>query len=69
MSAKIFIIAGLLLLIIGGVLLVAPGIFRWFGALPGDLSIKGENYSVFIPITSMLLISVILSLILNFLRR
>lgn len=40
-----------------------------FGKLPGDIHIKKENSQVFIPITSSIIISLILSLIFYFFRR
>ncbi len=58
---------GVVLVVIG--LLVASGAFSWFGRLPGDLRIKGENTRVYVPITSMLLVSVALTVVLNLLRR
>ena len=45
------------------------GVFGWFGSLPGDLKFEGEHFVFFAPITSMLLISVVLSLILWLLQR
>ncbi|WP_294956310.1 DUF2905 domain-containing protein [Sulfurovum sp.] len=39
------------------------GLLGWFGHLPGDINYKGENSFVFIPITSMLLVSVFLSVV------
>lgn len=50
-------------------LLVAAGAFSWFGRLPGDLRFGGERTRVFIPITSMLLVSVVASLLLALFRR
>ena len=65
---------GPLLIAVGaGVLLVGIGVwagaFNWFGRLPGDLRIEGERSRVFIPITSMLLVSVVLTLVLNLILR
>lgn len=64
------------LLIIGtGAALVAVGLivyfggFSWFGRLPGDIRYQGENTRVLFPITSMLLASVVLTLLVNLLRR
>lgn len=42
---------------------------QWFGKLPGDIRIEGEDFPAYIPITSMLLISVGLSLLLNLISR
>ncbi len=37
--------------------------YSWFGHLPGDIQIRGENSRIFAPISSMLVVSVVLSLI------
>lgn len=65
---------GLLIVVIGvGVALL--GIFvwlgglSWFGKLPGDVRIEGASGQVFIPITSMIVISVVLSVGINLLAR
>lgn len=49
--------------------LVWLGAFRWFGHLPGDLRLERESMRVYLPITSMLAVSVVLSLLLHLLRR
>ncbi len=67
---KVLIIAGLVLLVAGLLLQFAPGLFSWFGHLPGDIRKEGEHGTVFIPITSMIVVSIILSIIINlFFRR
>jgi hypothetical protein len=58
---------GVLLVVVG--LLVAGGGLSWFGRLPGDLRVEGERTRVFVPITSMLLLSVVLSVLLWVVRR
>jgi len=45
------------------------GLLNWFGNLPGDIRYKGEHTFVFIPLTSMLLLSVVFSLILWFFNK
>jgi hypothetical protein len=64
-----FIAAGLILLIIGGVLHFAPWLLSWFGKLPGDIRIETGRTKVFIPITSMILLSLLLTLIINIFKR
>jgi len=60
-SVGIFlVVAGLALAGIG--VLVWLGAFRWFGRLPGDLRIERPGVTVFLPLGSMLVVSVILSL-------
>ena len=67
---RVFIIVGILLVIIGLGLSYAPWLFSWFGKLPGDIRIQREHGVFYFPITSMLIISVILSVILSlFLRK
>lgn len=65
---------GLLLVAVGlGVallgLLVWSGAFSWFGRLPGDIRIERDNLRVYAPITSMILISLVLTLLVNLVRR
>jgi hypothetical protein len=66
---------GLLIVGLGAVaivvgLLVAAGAFDWFGRLPGDLRFEGRRARVYVPIVSMLILSVVLTVLLNlFLRR
>jgi hypothetical protein len=61
------VIAGLAIIVIG--LLVWWGGFGWFGRLPGDIRIERETVRIYIPLVSMLVISVALSLLFNLLRR
>ena len=67
--AKWFIILGAILLLIGVALQFAPWLLSWFGRLPGDIRIRTDSTSVFIPITSMILVSLVLTLLLNLLNR
>lgn len=68
--AKVLILTGSILLLAGLILNYAPGLLAWFGKLPGDFHIRNENSQIFIPTTSMLVISVVFTIIFNlFLRR
>jgi hypothetical protein len=58
---------GLVLALVG--LLVWSGALAWFGRLPGDIRIERESARVYIPIMSMLIVSVVLSLVLYIVRR
>jgi hypothetical protein len=70
MTAKLLIGVGLGLVAIGLTLRYAPWALSWFGNLPGDIDIRRENSRVFIPITSMIVISVVVSVVINvFFRR
>ncbi|MGD2042646.1 MAG: DUF2905 domain-containing protein [Acidimicrobiia bacterium] len=62
---NVLMLIGAGILVIGALVRFAPGLFGWFGNLPGDINIEGENSRVFIPITSMIVVSVVLTLIVN----
>lgn len=59
--------AGIALVAIG--LLVRLGLFSWFGRLPGDIRVEGDRGSLFAPITSMIVVSVVGSVLLNLVLR
>jgi hypothetical protein len=63
----LLVAAGVVLILIG--LLVWSGSFSWFGRLPGDIRIERESVRVYVPLVSMLLVSVVLSLVLYVVRR
>ena len=58
---------GLTLVVVG--LVVHFGGLSWFGRLPGDIRYEGERTRVIVPLTSMILLSVFLTLLVNLLRR
>lgn len=65
---KALITFGLILVAVGLVIHFAPGLLKWFGHLPGDIRIEGENSRIYIPITSMILVSLALTIIMNLWR-
>jgi NAD/NADP transhydrogenase beta subunit len=68
MSPGLMLIAlGVGLILIG--LLVWSGSMAWFGRLPGDIRIERETVRIYVPIVSMLLVSVVISLVLYLTRR
>lgn len=67
--ARGLMILGAALLLLGLALHHAPWLFGWFGRLPGDLHIETARGRLFVPITSMLLVSLVASLLLNLFRR
>lgn len=58
-------VIGAAVLVVGALVRFAPGLFSWFGNLPGDIRFEGESSRVFIPITSMIVVSIALTLIVN----
>lgn len=61
------ILLGVFIVLVG--LLILSGALSWFGRLPGDIRYGSERVQVYIPITSMLLVSLVLSLLMYVLRR
>jgi len=67
--AKLLIVGGLLLMLAGLILYFGGNRLGWFGKLPGDIHVKRENFSFYFPITTSILISILLSLLLWFWKK
>lgn len=65
---KLLILLGLGLVLLGVIVMLLSR-FTSLGHLPGDIFIKGENGSFYFPIVSCILVSLILSLVLNLFNR
>ena len=65
---RLLMVAGAGMFLIG-LLIMVGGRFAWFGNLPGDIVIKRDNLTVFAPIGTMILLSVLLTVILNVVSR
>jgi hypothetical protein len=66
-TGLVIIGVGIFILVVG--LLVYTGALSWFGRLPGDIRIESEHTQVYIPITSMLLVSLVLTVISSLVHR
>ncbi|MDX8130286.1 DUF2905 domain-containing protein [Methylomonas sp. OY6] len=66
---KALITIGSAILVLGLVLNYAPWLVNWFGKLPGDIRIQNKNSFVFIPITSMIVVSLLITLLANLFFR
>jgi Protein of unknown function (DUF2905) len=65
---RTLLVVGLVLAAAGGVLLLA-GQVPWLGRLPGDISFERGNFRFYAPIATMLLLSLVLTIVLNLLAR
>lgn len=65
---KLLIIAGIVLALIGGLIMLS-GRLPWIGRLPGDIVIQKKNFSFYFPITTSILLSLVISLIIWFIGR
>lgn len=61
------ILAGMAAIIVG--VLMRAGWLSWLGQLPGDIRIEGENVRFYLPLATMVVISVVLTLLLNLFKR
>jgi hypothetical protein len=65
---KLLILVGVLIIVIGILFLIGDKI-PWIGRLPGDIIVKREKFTFYFPLTTSILISIILTLLLWFLRK
>lgn len=65
--ANALIAVGVALVAVG--LLAKLGLMSWFGNLPGDIRVENERSAIFVPITSMIVVSVIGSVLINLFGR
>jgi hypothetical protein len=61
------VVIGVVAVVVGSMIML--GWLSWFGRLPGDIRIVSRSTRVYIPLTSMLVISVVLTVVLNLVRR
>lgn len=66
---KILVVLAIAIAVIGVLLWIAGDKVRFLGRLPGDIRIERENFKLFIPITTMILISAVLSLLLWIIQK
>lgn len=67
--ARFLVIGGIILILIGGGVYLASRLGIPFGSLPGDIRIEGENGSLYFPLATSILLSVILTIVLNLISR
>ena len=67
--ARYIMIGGIILFLIGGGVYLAAKLGLPLGRLPGDIRIEGENGSFYFPLTTSILVSVILTFVLNVILR
>ncbi len=66
-TGLVVIVAGAAIMVVG--VAIWAGALSWFGRLPGDIRIEGESTRVFIPITSMVIVSIVLTVTVNLFQR
>ena len=65
---RALVVIGVFITVLGAVMLLTPRV-PFLGHLPGDIVIHRENLTIYIPITTMLIVSVVLSVVISVLGR
>ncbi|MGB1252433.1 MAG: DUF2905 domain-containing protein, partial [Candidatus Promineifilaceae bacterium] len=66
---RLLIFIGVSLIIVGSIIVLAQRFFPMLGNLPGDLNYESDGFQFFAPFTTMLVISVLGSILLNIIQR
>lgn len=66
---KNIIIIGVLIVVAGVVIWLFGNKLRWLGRLPGDIRIERENFNFYMPVTTMIILSLVLSALLWVIRQ
>lgn len=68
-TGKWFIIAGIIIIVTGVIIYFFHDKLKWLGKLPGDIKIEKANFSFYFPVVTMIIISIVLTLLINILKR
>jgi len=68
-AGKFLIVAGIILIIAGLIVYFAGNKLNWLGHLPGDIRIEKENFRFYFPVTTMIILSIVLSAIVYLIRK
>jgi hypothetical protein len=68
-TGKWIIVAGVLIVIIGILIYFFHDKLNWLGKLPGDIRIEKDNFRFYFPITTMIIISIVLTLLINIFKK
>lgn len=67
---KLLLLLGLGLAVLGAFIWLGGGsLLSWFGRLPGDIRVERPGFRLYVPLVSMLLVSLLISLIMWLVRR
>ena len=66
--AKVMILIGVVLIVVGLVILFFPRL-PFVGKLPGDILVKKENLTLYFPLATSIVISIIISMVLYFINK
>jgi len=68
-TGKYIIITGVLIVLLGVLIYFFHDKLSWIGRLPGDIRIEKENFKFYFPITTMIIFSVVITIIIQLIKR
>lgn len=68
-AGKYMILFGAIIIMIGIIIYFFHDKLNWIGKLPGDIRVEKENFKFYFPITTMILLSLAVTLIINLFRK
>ena len=68
-SGKYLILAGIIIVILGIIIYFFSDKLHWIGRLPGDIRVEKENFRFYFPITTMIIASILLTIIIQIIKR
>ena len=68
-TGKYIIGFGIIVVVVGLLIYFFHDKLNWIGRLPGDIRVERENFRFYFPLTTMILLSLLLTLIINIFRR
>jgi len=68
-TGKYILIAGIFIVLIGIIIYFFHDYFRWIGKLPGDIRIEKENFRFYFPLATMIVLSLLITLLINIFKR
>ena len=68
-TGKYIIYFGIIVLVVGGLVYFFHDKLNWLGKLPGDIRVEKENFKFYFPLTTSILISIIISVIVYLINR
>ena len=68
-AGKYIIVAGIFIVVAGILIFFFHDYFKWFGKLPGDIRIEKGNFRFYFPVVTFIIISIVLTIIINIVKR
>jgi len=66
---KYVIVFGIIIVVVGVILYFFSDKLHWIGRLPGDIRVERENFRFYFPITTMIIFSILLTVIIQIIKR